>query len=65
MPITYGRNLAQSWGTYQRYDTILMKAATTHTEKSEVFLSYQNSDQTIALRLAAYLDRWVKSLDVV
>ena len=56
MPITYGRNLAQSWGTYQRYDAVLMRAATTHTEKSEVFLSYQNSDQSTALRLAAYLD---------
>ena len=56
MPITYGRNLTQLWGTYQRYDAVLMKAATTHTEKSEVFLPYQNSDQTTALRLAAYLD---------
>ena len=31
MPITYGRNLASTWGAAQRSCTVLMKAYTTHT----------------------------------
>ena len=57
MPITYGRNLAKIWGAQQRSGTVLMKSYTTHTEKSEVFLSYQRTDQPTALGLATDLDR--------
>ena len=57
MPITYGVNLAKSWGELHRSGTVLMKAYTTHTEESEVFLSYQHADQSTALDLAKDLDR--------
>ena len=57
MPITYGRTLAKTWGAQRMIGTVLMKAYTPHTEKSEVFLSYQHSDRDTALGLAEYLDR--------
>ena len=57
MPITYGMNLAKSWGRVRRSGTVLMKAYTTHTEESEVFVSYQHSDQFTALELAKDLDQ--------
>lgn len=56
MPITYGENLAKSWGAARRSGTLLMKAYTTHTEESDVFLSYRHSDSTTAWELAYYLD---------
>ena len=56
MPITYGMNLAKSWGARQRTGTVLMKAYTIHTENSEVFLSYRHTDKTTAWDLAHYLD---------
>lgn len=56
MPITYGRTLAKTWGAQRMSGTVLMKAYTPHTEKSEVFLSYQHSDRNTALGLAEYLD---------
>lgn len=57
MPITYGVNLYKLWGRERRSGTVLMKAYTTHTEESEVFVSYQHSDQDTALELAGNLDR--------
>ena len=57
MPITYGMNLAKSWGRVRRSGTVLMKAYTTHTEESEVFVPYQHSDQFTALELAKDLDQ--------
>ena len=57
MSITYGRNLAKSWGAMQRSGTVLMKAYTTHTEESEVFLSYRHTDKNTAWDLAHYLDQ--------
>ena len=56
MPITYGSNLSKLWGSQHRVGTLLMKAYTSYTEKSEVFISYHSSDQDTALSLAAYLD---------
>jgi len=59
MPIIYGRNLMESWGQGgRRYGSILLKAYTTHAEKSEVFLSYRSTDQVAALQLAASLDQF-------
>ena len=57
MPITYGMNLAKSWGELRSSGTVLMKAYTTHTEQSEVFLSYKHVDQSTALGLARDLDQ--------
>ena len=57
MPITYGMNLAKSWGDSRWSGTVIMKAYTTHTEESEVFLSYRHADQSTALGLANDLDR--------
>ena len=57
MPITYGMNLAKSWGARQPSGTVLMKAYTTHTEESEVFLSYRHTDKATAWDLAHDLDR--------
>ena len=57
MPITYGLNLAKSWGAQRESGSVLMKAHTTHTEKSDVFVSYQRSDQITALALAKHLDQ--------
>ncbi len=57
MPITYGVTLAKSWGPQRMSGTVLMKACVPHTQKSEVFLSYQHSDKHTALQLAAYLDQ--------
>lgn len=57
MPITYGKNLAKSWGARQKCGTVLMKAYTTHTEESEVFVSYKNTDRLTALDLAKDLDQ--------
>ena len=57
MAITFGRNLTQSWGDSRRLGTVLMKSYTTHTEKSDVFLSYRHRDQEVALRLAGELDK--------
>ena len=57
MPITYGRNLAKTWGATRMSGTVLMKAYTTHAEDSEVFLSYQHADRFTALDLAKDLDR--------
>ena len=48
MPITFGRNLARTWGTAQWSRTVLMKAYTTHTELSDVFLSYRHTDKATA-----------------
>ena len=56
MSITYGVNLAKSWGERRSSGTILMKAYTTHTEQSEVFLSYKHADQATAWGLAKDLD---------
>ena len=57
MPITYGMNLAKSWGDSRWNGTVMMRAYTTHTEESEVFLSYRHADQPTALGLANDLDR--------
>ena len=57
MPITYGRNLAKLWGTQHRSGAVLTRAYTTHTEDSEVFLSYRHSDRDTAWELAHDLDR--------
>ena len=59
MPITYGLNLAKSWeGRARRLsDSVLMKAYTTHTETSDVFLSYKHSDRDTAFGLAEHLHR--------
>ena len=57
MPITYGKNLAKSLGALQWSGTVLMKAYTTHTEKSEVFLSYRHTNKATAWDLAYDLDR--------
>ena len=57
MPISYGMNLAKSWGARQWSGTVLMKAYATHTEKSEVFLSYRHTDKATAWDLAYDLDR--------
>ena len=43
MPITYGKNLAKTWGAVQRSGTVLMKAYTTYSEVSDVFLSYRQT----------------------
>ena len=56
MPITYGKNLARSSVALERSGTILMKAYTTHTEVSDVFLSYRHTDEATAWHLARYLD---------
>ena len=56
MPITYGMHLAKSWGEQRWSGTVLMKAYTTYTEESEVFLSYHHADQSTALGLAKDLD---------
>lgn len=56
MPITYGRNLTRTWGAAQRSGTVLMKAYTTHTEASDVFLSYRHTDKATAWELGHYLD---------
>ena len=57
MPITYGLNLSRSVYLQSLLRTSLMKSYTSHSEKSDVFLSYQHSDQAKALELAKYLDR--------
>ena len=57
MPITFGMNLAKSWDDMRWSGTVMMKAYTTHTEESEVFLSYRHADQSTALGLANDLDR--------
>ena len=57
MPITYGKNLTKSLGAQRWSGTILMKAYTTHTEDSEVFLSYRHSDKATAWELARDLNR--------
>ena len=57
MPITYGLNLSRSVDLQSLLRTSLMKSYTSHSEKSDVFLSYQHSDQAKALELAKYLDR--------
>ena len=57
MPITYGSNLAKSWGAFRESGNVLMKAYTTYTEKSDVFVSYEHSDQVTALGLAKHLDQ--------
>ena len=62
MSITYGRNLTRMWGDMRWSGTVLMKAYTTHTEESDVFLSYQHADQSTALELANDLDRKGRSV---
>lgn len=59
MSITYGRNLIRTLRAeeYRLNAQVLMKAYTTHTEQSEVFLSYRGPDRDTSLQLAAYLDR--------
>ena len=57
MAITYGRNLVRTGQGLLLGGKMLMKAYTTHTEKSDAFVSYQHSDQDTALELASYLDR--------
>ena len=39
-----------------------MKSYTTHTDSSEVFLSYQHNDRDIALRLSLYLNTMGRSV---
>ena len=56
MPITYGKNLAKSSGALKWSGTVLMKAYTTHTEASDVFLSYRHTDEATAWDLAQCLD---------
>ena len=56
MPITYGKNLAKSSRALKWSGTVLMKAYTTHTEASDVFLSYRHTDEATAWGLAQYLD---------
>jgi hypothetical protein len=56
MPITYGKNLARSSGALEKSGTVLMEAYTTHTEISDVFLSYKHTDKATAWALAHYLD---------
>lgn len=57
MPITYGRNLARlSQPDFLRRHPILEKAYTSHSEKSDVFLSYHRRDQDTAFGLAATLN---------
>ena len=56
MPITYGKNLTNSWGAMQWSGTVLMKAYTTHAEESDVFLSYRHTDKATAWDMARYLD---------
>ena len=60
MPVVYGQNLmsALRGRDYHLQGTVVMKAYTTHKEKSEVFVSYQSRDQSTALELAADLDRY-------
>ena len=55
MPITYGVNLAKSWGAERVLDRILMKSYAPHTARSDVFLSYQRSDEGPAMALARAL----------
>ena len=57
MPITYGKNLARSSRALKLSGTVLMKAYTTHTEVSDVFLSYRHTDEATAWGLAQYLDQ--------
>lgn len=56
MPITYGQNLTRRWGPERQSGTVLMKAYTSHTEVSDVFVSYQHTDRRTALELAEFLD---------
>ena len=56
MAITCGRNM-QRMGLVQRLaGTILLKSYTTHSDISDVFISYRHADQDTALELAEYLD---------
>ena len=57
MPITYGMNLSKLWGRERRSGTALMKAYTTYSEVSDVFLSYRHTGKTTAWDLAHDLDR--------
>ncbi len=57
MPITYGKNLYKLWGRERQSGMVLMKAYTTHTEVSDVFLSYRHTDEATAWELARYLDQ--------
>ena len=56
MPITFGKSLARKWGTAQWSRTVLTKAYTTHSEISDVFLSYRHTDKATAWDLAHHLD---------
>ena len=55
MAIIYGPNMARLGVARRLMPTILMKAYTTHRERSDVFLSYQHKDQDTALTLAKEL----------
>ena len=57
MPITYGLNLSRSVDLQNLLRISLIKSYTSRSEKSDVFLSYQHTDQAKALELAKYLDR--------
>ena len=50
----------------QLTSTLLMRAYTTHSQQSDVFLSYQHNDQAIALALAKELSdsQWDVFIDV-
>lgn len=57
MPVTYGRNLTRlGRASSLRTTTVLEKASVPHSAKSDVFLSYQRRDESIAVSLAAALD---------
>ena len=55
MAIIYGPNMARLGVARRLMPTILMKAYTTHRERSDVFLSYQHKDQDTAVTLAKEL----------
>ena len=57
MPVTYGRNLTRlGRAASLRTTTVLEKAYVPHSEKSDVFISYQRRDEAVAVDLAADLD---------
>ena len=57
MPVTYGRNLTRLGRAASLRTTIVLeKAYVPHSEKSDVFISYQRRDEAVAVDLAADLD---------
>ena len=55
MSITYGVNLAKAWGAERGLGSVQMKSYAPHTARSDVFLSYQRSDERTAMALASDL----------